>query len=199
MNKNCRRCLRRRHPEHGCLKLRRQAVREMGGKVSQLRMVRGVPFTKHYSGREGRKRQPSRSKSPVSKKRAPPHVADWGEVIQTDTPRLEWRGYADHRAKFEILALSMTQSKLLKPKLKCDKYLKSLPHDVWLKIWEFYKDLDESSEVCRDWPGYCARKWGPRSHERSLNLSDAEQCKRMNWLHMVITFLDFYALSLTRF
>ena len=185
--KNCRSCQGIRHPEHGCPKTGRHLWRAVGFKVRQMLTVLLLCFDLSYSGRGGRKRPPTRSQSPESKRRAQAWVPDWGEVIPTPNPRADWRGNADHRAKFEILALSMAQTRLLKAKLKCDENLKRLPLEIWMKIWEYYKDLNESSEICLDWPGYCARKWGPRSHERSLNMSEAEQCKQLNWLHRVRT------------
>ena len=139
----------------------------------------------------GQKRAPtSRSNSPASKRRQPSPVLDWGQPCPTHIPRLEWRGYADHRTKF-LLCFAATKCKKLNPDRSSTLTLKTIPVEVWMKIWDSYKDLDESAEVCRDWPGYCHRKWGPRSHERSLNMSDAEQCKRMNWVHQVLSTIFF--------
>ena len=140
----------------------------------------------------GQKRAPtSRSNSPASKRSQPSPVVDWGQPCPTHIPRLEWRGYADHRAKF-LLCFAATKCKKLNPDRSSTLTLKTIPFEVWMKIWDSYKDLDESAEVCRDWPGYCHRKWGPRSHERSLNMSDAEQCKRMNWVHQVLSTTIFF-------
>jgi hypothetical protein len=132
----------------------------------------------------GRKRKRSRSKSPLpGPRRAPSPIADWDVASPGHISRADWRGSTDHLAKFK--AFASIRSLKLNP--DCNPVLKGFPDDLILKIWWFYQDLDEGSETCRDWPEYCGRKWGRGSHERSLNLSEAEQSKRMNWLHRVMS------------
>ena len=116
-------------------------------------------------------------------------MREWSPEPPNFTPILEWRGAKEHRAKFDLY-VSVCRSELLRS--KAGGHMKpELPEEIWRHIWEFYKDLDESSEVCSAWPSYCRRKCGPGSHERSLNLGEIDQCKRMNWVHRVraITFI----------
>lgn len=142
--------------------------------------------------RDSRKRPGIELTPQSAKRKRQSPIQEWTPERPTFTQVLEWRGCQDHRAKFNLY-FSLCRSKLLRS--RAGGHMRpELPLDVWRHIWEFHKDLDESAEVCRDWPSYCRRKWGPGSHERSLNLDEADLCKRLNWVHRVCIFLYFSSL-----